>query len=544
MKKSACFLIAALALAAGGCAAAGGGGAPQPGATDTPVSGGQLNMMVPNDPIDWDPNLGGRSDPGEDALAVAYNSLLSFKFGPDIEYSNMILAPGLAERWEVSPDARVYTFHLRQGVKFANMPPVNGRELTAADVKFSIEYYTVSGELTGKKLPESRNEFMFEGLQGVTTPDKYTARVSFKEAFVPFIMYAASNRAPIIPREIYDKDGHFKDQLAGTGPFQLDLPASQRGTRWVFKKNPDYWDAGKPYLNEVRWLVIPSGATALAAFQTKQLDRIDGMQSQAVVEATRAYPEAKTFKYIEPQADKLRVSHVAGQVTADVRVRKAMSLSLDRDEINKVYAGGEGVWGLAGTLVGLFTEDEVRKIYKQDVAEAKRLLAEAGYPNGVKIEVPIDDGRTREVLSLIELMQAQMKRAGITAELQLMPKAEQRLRRRAGAFGFDMSTGSGSADADQDSVLYAEFHSSFGGTTNNSHIKDAELDRLLEAQRREPNLEKRRELQRAAAVRIAEIVGAIGLINTPKWDMVQPYVHNYHPHFSVKAPYIVSWIRK
>lgn len=544
MNISTTAVLVLIALAAVACA---GPAAPSvPGGTDanTPVAGGQLNMLVATDPLDWDPTSGGRSDPGEDGLAVSYNSLLAFKFGPDVEYSKMELQPGLAERWEVAPDGKVFTFHLRKGVKFANRPPVSGREVVASDVKWSMEYYSRTGEVADKKLPPSRNDLYFEGLQGVSAPDPYTAQFTFKEPFVPFIFYMASGRAPIAPRDVYDRDGHLKDEIIGSGPFQLDMNASQKGTRWVFKKNPAYWEAEKPYLDEIRWIVTKSGATAQAAFQTKQIDRMDAMEWKAVQEATKAVPEAKTFKYMESQADKFRMSWQPNQPTADVRVRQAVSLALDRDEINKVYAGGQGVWGLAGSFIGLFTEEEVRAIYKQDIAEAKRLLAEAGHPNGLILSLPADDSRSQEVLSMYTLVQAQLKRAGINVEMQILDRNLQRQRRRAGDFGLDGSQGAGSADADQDSTLYGDFHSSQAGSGNSGYVRDAELDRLLNAQRREPDPQKRREIQRAATRRIAEIMAATGTIHTPKGDMVQPYIQNYHPHFSVKAPYAVSWIKK
>src|SRR5438270_11722960 len=113
---------------------------------------------------------------------------------------------------------------------------------------------------------------MLEALDSVTTPDPYTVVVRFREPFAPFINYAASERLPIVPHEIYDLDGHFKDRIAGTGAFQLDAAASQKGTRWVFRKNPNYWEPGRPYLDEVRWVVIRDTAAGFVAFQTRQVD--------------------------------------------------------------------------------------------------------------------------------------------------------------------------------------------------------------------------------------------------------------------------------
>ena len=125
-----------------------------------------------------------------------------------------------------------------------------------------------------------------------------------------------------------------------------------------------------------------------------------------------------------------------------------------------------------------------------------------------------------------------------------MDGIQQRQKRRAGDFGLDGTTGLAPLEADNDSILFAEFHSSLHRSTNNAKINDPELDKLLEGQRREPNPEKRRELLRSTVKRIADQVWQIGLIYAPKWDIVQPYVKDYYPHFSVRGPYKFSWIKK
>ena len=269
MTRSLWSLLIVIVLGAAGCAGPSAPGRSQSPAADQPVYGGLITIWKEADVIDWDPNFEGRSSHG---LWHAYNTLTGFKAGPGIEYAEMIVQPELAERWEISPDAKTYTFHLRKGVKFANLPPVNGRELTSADVKFSAEYATGSGELKDKKLPQGRNDYMYEGLDRVETPDPYTVRFHFKDAFVPFINYTASDWNPVLPREIFEKDGNYKDTMVGTGPFQLDPQASQKGTRYVFKKNPTYWEEGKPYFDEARVLILIQDATAKAGFHAKQVD--------------------------------------------------------------------------------------------------------------------------------------------------------------------------------------------------------------------------------------------------------------------------------
>ena len=164
--------------------------APAPG-EGKPKHGGVLNVRVNNDPFDWDLSYVGKSTPNGYGQVMGYNSLLGFEFGPDVKYEELILRPELAERWEVSPDAKAFTFYLRRGVKFANMPPVNGRELTSKDVKWSYEYWSRTGEFKDKKLPQGQLESFFEGLEAIETPDDYTVVVRFKEPFAPFLNYAA-----------------------------------------------------------------------------------------------------------------------------------------------------------------------------------------------------------------------------------------------------------------------------------------------------------------------------------------------------------------
>ena len=149
-------------------------------------------------------------DPGGSrSLALAYS--------PDIQ-----LTPLLAEKWEISPDAKTYTFTLRKGVKFQNLPPVNGRELTSADVKFSYEYSSRTGQFKESKLPPGKFVQYFEGLEKIETPDANTAVVTFSKPFAPFLSNAAEFTNPIMPKEIYDQDGNFTKKLVGTGPFQVD----------------------------------------------------------------------------------------------------------------------------------------------------------------------------------------------------------------------------------------------------------------------------------------------------------------------------------
>ncbi len=514
----------------------------QPAPDQGPRRGGQMNVRVATDPFDWDSSYAGKSVPNDQGVAYATNSLLGFKSGPDVGYSQMILRPELAEKWEVSADARTFTFHLRRGVKFVNLPPVNGRELTSADVKWTYEYWTRTGEFKDKKLPQGQFDYMFEGMTGVETPDPYTAVVRFKEPFVPFLAYTASEWDPIMAKEVYQQDLSLKDHLIGTGAFYLDTAASQKGSRWVWKKNPDYWDAGKPYLDEVRWLVLPDEATLHAAFTAKQLDTISQIAYQDAKTVEASNPLAKLTRVVQPRGYHLYFSQAHPGPLKDVRVRQALTLSVDREEINRGVSGGLGTWAVPGAMAGLFTDQEAHALQPQDTARAKTLLAQAGYDNGFPLDWPYQADETKANVAWYQLIQAQFKRVGVTINLPSLDKATQRARKYAGEYDLDSGVGLGGLEADIDSMLYGPYFSASSG--NWSKINDSELDTLLQSTRRETNPAKRQELLKASAKRIVDQAWGIELIYPPIWYAAQPWVEGFYPQFGNRAEHIEVWLNK
>src|SRR5487761_1373332 len=144
--------VAGAALALAACGRAGQSASKQQASNSVgkPRVGGKLSGTVTSDPSGWDLTYS-KTPPLDHGCALAYEGLLGAKHGPNVNYEDLVIQPELATKWE-TPDAQTYTFHLRQGVKFANLPPVNGRELTSADIKWSCEYNSRTGELAGKKL--------------------------------------------------------------------------------------------------------------------------------------------------------------------------------------------------------------------------------------------------------------------------------------------------------------------------------------------------------------------------------------------------------
>lgn len=503
-----------------------------------PKTGGTLRVTVPVDPYDWDTSYGGKSIPNGNGMSLSYNSLLSYRAGPEIGYHERALGPGLAERWEVSSDAKTFTFHVRSGVKFANLPPVNGRDLTAADAKWSLDYAARTGAVADKKLPAGFFEWMFTGLDRIEAPDRDTVIVRFKEPSVPFSAYAGADWLPIMPKEIYEAEGHFKDTMIGSGPFQLDRSASQVGTRWVWQKNRNYWEAGKPHLDSVQWLVIPDDSTAEAAFTTRQLDILGDISVSTAQVVQKASPNAVSYEMQRIYGDFwLRV---AKPPLNDVRVRRAIALSVDRDELMRVFQGGRGAWQMPHLLTTYFTQEEIKQLQPYNPTEAKRLMVEAGHPNGLDLEVTFPAGKCDTTCTTTnELLQSQLKKGGINLVLKSIDAAAYSNNRKKGDFTVNLLTGS-EARWDIDSTLF-KFHAD--SASNYAGTNDPALTRLIDAQRGEVDEAKRRDLIRQAGRIIAEQAYGIVMYTPVKYEFWHPRVRNYTPNWNVNGwPVLNTWL--
>lgn len=524
-------------LAACGGRAGGGSskGAPASNQAGTPKSGGTLSVIPQQDFFDFDNSTEGKSN---NATALAYDTLLTFEQGPNVPYTRLTLKPRLAQSWEASPDATTYTFHLRPGVKFANLAPVNGRDLASADVKWSYEYYSRTGAAKDKKLKPSLFSYMFAGMDRIETPDSQTVVVHFSAPFGPFLAYTSSNALPILPHEIFDQDGNFSGRMAGTGPYQLDMSASQRGSQWMFRKNAAYWDAGKPYLDEIRCLVLPDAATQYAAFQSKQVDILQGLQDANAVAGIKTNNPDATLQQSDDPNLAIVWLNVRKPPFNDTRLRQAFSAAIDREEFAKVMEGGKSGWPMPEATPDMWTDDEAKQILKYDPARAKQLLSDAGYANGLDAELIVLNSTQQRTA---ELMQAQLKKVSINLTLRPLDQATAVSRLHSGDFA--ASTAQAFIFADIDSHLYGALHS--GSGSNYIGLNDPKLDQMIEAQRREPDPSKRQVLLKDASRYIAENADMITLFEQARYTFWHSYVKNYADHwmqFDWDAPDI--WLAK
>jgi len=507
-------------------------------AQGTIKSGGKFTQAAKADPPGFDPST--RFVTTASVLGYPLDRLLGRKTGPDVKYDDFVIEPRLADKWE-TPDAQTYTFHLHPGVRFANLAPVNGREMTPADIKWTLEFLSRTGDASALKPAPSAA--MFEGLESVESPDAATAVVHFKEPFAPFLNTITLEYSGILAREVGDLSGGYAQNVIGTGPWQLDTGASAPGQHWVFKKNPSYFRQGLPYLEQITQLIIPDDATANAAFETRQLDILDytGLTDQLAGQITRAAANAVVFNYLSTEGKHLYIN-VGKPPLNDERVRKAFLMCIDRDAMIEALADGKGEWAVAGGIPGLFSDAEVRQMLTFDPAQAKQLLNAAGYGNGLDLTAMYPGQKYgQELIDQWQLIQAQVKKAGINLVLQSVDSTEESNRKRSGDFQLEMVPKM--LEGDLDETIYTSFYSKSAG--NYSRINDPTLDQLVLAQRREPDLAKRRELWRQLARAVADGAWSTALYYRTQYQLWQPYLKDYYPNQGYRGwPLVASWLDK
>src|SRR6267142_1287724 len=381
------------------------GGTPYPdwiAASSKPAKrGGVLTRASQWDPPMIDPRL--TQSVGTFQFAgLTSNRLVRYLFSDEATNpGDLSLRGDLAESWTASADQRVWTFKLRQGVKWQNLPPVNGRELTAADIKYCFEAYAKEGVQT----------LTFQEIEAMETPDKHTLRVHLKTANALFAHNLAEPIALIFAKEVLEEDGDLKKRLIGTGPYIMK--EHTRKVRVVLQRNPDYFDKGRPYIDEYIILSTPDAATRVAAFRTGQSDiiwRASLSDAEAIRKSNPAVLVQAFHNTLAPFGLALAQDRPPYN---DVRVRRAISMAIDRQkQVDTVYEGhGIPGWGVpyiyyqdkAPTVKELGPWVQYRPV------EAKRLLTEAGHPNGFETTLFYYE-YWPQMSSQVQLVQADLKK--------------------------------------------------------------------------------------------------------------------------------------
>jgi peptide/nickel transport system substrate-binding protein len=346
-------------------------------AQDTPRSGGELIFVVAAEPPSFDAHQ-------EETFAMLhpgapqYNTLL--RTDPTDRTGTKIIGD-LAESWTISPDRRTYTFKVRKGVKFHD-----GSVMTSKDVKASYDHI-----ISPPAGVHSSRQATYSSVESVEapTPDTVVFRLKYPEA--SFLTNLAQPWNWIYKADILAKDPNwYKTNVMGTGPFKF--VEYVRGSHWVGKKNPDYWDKGKPYLDGFRAIFIASASAQVAA-----------VRGERAMIQFRSFTPGDRDTLVNALGNKITVQESPWNCSIgvtpneqkkpydDKRVRRALTLALDRWEGSKALSRIALVKEVAGIQVPgtqwATPPAELEKLagYGRDIkaarAEARRLLKEAGVEN-------------------------------------------------------------------------------------------------------------------------------------------------------------------
>jgi peptide/nickel transport system substrate-binding protein len=478
----------------GGAAVAGASVAPTVVRAQSPKRGGTLAIRT-YDPPHFDP-FQTISFKTHISLSFTHGRLLRHKAGPSVAPGTFPIEGDLAESW-TQPNETTYVFKLRRGVKWHNKPPVNGRELTADDVVFSVNHFlTVKG---------NANAYMLKSVDKVEATDKYTVKFTLKEPFVWFLdMLANPHAVAIVAKEVVEKFGDLKkwESVIGTGPWMLDSYRPNVGLTYV--RSPTYFQSGLPYIDRIEATVDEDNASRMAAFLSGKYDlgweflgtipRVDWVQIKDTLAQRR--PNLKTVDFPSPVMN--HISMRADQKPfSDVRVRHAMSLAIDRKAIIDSTLEGVGVmnpaipaalkeWSVPFDKLG-----EGAKYYKHDPAEAKRLLAAAGYPNGFPGTMCFTTYGSPVLVDIMQLVQKDLKTVGIDVKIDQKEYGAYIATCFYGKFD-SMAFGPQTGFLEPDNFLFGQYYPE--ELKNQSHINDPVVADMLIRQRRTLDVAKRREI--------------------------------------------------
>ncbi len=489
-------------------------------ATPGPGSGGTLVFAKSKDANRLDP---ADVTDGESSAVTEniFDGLLQFKD------RSTDVAPALALSWELSADRRHYTFHLRPGVRFHDGTPCD-----AEAVKFSFDRQRKPLE---GQLMEYWQSF-FAGVGPVDAPDPLTVRVGLKAPDATFLPKLAMFSMGIVSPTAARKWGaDFSRHPVGTGPFRF--VTWKPNEKIVLEANPEYW-GGRPKLDRVIFKPVLENSVRLLELEIGSVGGeagvmgMDGLNPDDLARV-QANPELQLLS--QPG---LNVGYLALNVTRrpmmDKRVRQALNYAIDKENLIKAFFadGRLGVvaknplppllWGHADDIAD----------YPHDPARARRLLAEAGYPGGLKLPVwamPVARPYMPLGLKIGEVIQEDLREVGIEAEIVTHEWATY-LDKMGNGDHVAALIGWVGDYGDPDNFLYTFFHASNarkGSASNYAFYRNPRVDALLDAARSEPGQRRREALYREVQRIVHEDAPWVPLFHARQLAILRDGVRGY-----------------
>ncbi|MBA2597756.1 MAG: ABC transporter substrate-binding protein [Chloroflexia bacterium] len=366
-----------------------------------PKLGGAISMSLADDDVTtFDPII-----PFDNmaiwTMLLIYDQVI--RVGPD----GLSLEPGLAESWDVSDDGLTYTFNIRQ----ANFH--DGTPVTASDVAFCLNR-TAFDEA-------SSMTFFFSAVANFEATDEQTVVATLNDVWVPFEADLALFGASIYPQAAFEAQG---DELweapIGSGPFMFE--SWERGAQIVLNKNPEYWDEGKPYLDQLTFKVLTDSNARMLQFQGGELDIVTDVPFNQIE------PLSQNPDYVVlPDDAAARIDYIALNVTRapldDKILRQAINYAVDKDAIiqNVLFGAGVPATSYLPLMAG---HDPDSPGYPFDLERARQLVAESNSPDGFTFELLTSVGDTvgSQVCQLVAAQLAEI--GGQVTVTQLEPAVQ------------------------------------------------------------------------------------------------------------------------
>lgn len=480
--------------------------------------GGLLKLALPSEPLTLDPAL--RTDAtSNEVVAQLYEGLVQFDAGVN-------LIPGIATHWNISGDGREWTFFLRKKVKFHN-----GRELTAEDVKYSLE------RLLDPAINSPNAYFvdMIEGaadmqsgrsssVKGIRVLDRYSLRITLQSAYMPFLANLAATVTAIVPREeAIRPDRSLSANPVGCGPFRLKQWVP--GQRLDLERFDDYYSP-RVSLQGVSFVFNPPPEARIGMLSSGELDQLEirGRERQEMHVANRCRLE---------KLEALNIQYICINVNlatpfVDKRVRQALNLCIDKvGMIESSSLKEEAIVARGVFPPGLAAYNQSLEGYSYDPGRAAALLSQAGYSQGLPGEYLLDIRDNQDQRDRAELIINDCRKVGVN--LKANPLAWKDLLERSYQGQAILSVRGWSSDnGDPDNFLYPLFHSrNWGRPGNTSYFKSARIDEMLVRALAIRNPLERLNFYREIEKLVVEEAPWVFLYHSLKFVATNDYVHGY-----------------
>lgn len=487
VRKAAAAITAVLVLLIAGCSAGRG--------VDLGEGSGNLIAAIGGEPDQLDPQKTSAYFSFE-VLENVFDTLVA----PD---ANLTMQPALAERWEVSPDQLTWTFHLRGGVTFHD-----GTPFSADDVVYSYR------RIIDQKLA---NVDKFSAVTDVRATDPVTVAIRVKQPTPNLLTNLGGFKGMAIVERANVESGQIATHPVGTGPFSF--VSRKSGDDIVLKANPNYW-GGAPRIAGVTYQFISEPSTALSALQAGEIDWTDSVPTQRVSQLRN---DDSIHLAVTPSNDYWYLAlNEAKPPWNDPRVRQAIAYAIDRKAIVQATSYGTAVGNQLAIPEGNPWYSPYAKYgVSADTDRAKSLLAEAGAaPKRLDMLVTSEYPQT---VTAAQVIADNLAALGITVNIRTVDMATWLDQQNSG--NFDMLMMGWLGNIDPDDFYYAQHHT--GGSSNAQKFSNPDVDRLLDAGRREIDQTARRDDYARAAAIIADEASYIYLYNPSVIQAWNPALSGY-----------------